>query len=56
MVLSDPQFLYRYEPEPANVAAGSVYRISDTELASRLSYFLWSKPPRRHPAHARVTE
>ena len=45
MVLSDPQFLYRYEPEPANVAAGSVYRISDTELASRLSYFLWSSLP-----------
>jgi mono/diheme cytochrome c family protein len=45
MILSDPQFLYRYEPEPANVAAGGVYRISDLELASRLSYFLWSSLP-----------
>src|SRR5690606_16955652 len=45
MILSDPQFIYRFEPEPATVAVGSVYRISDTELASRLSYFLWSSLP-----------
>lgn len=45
MLLSDPQFIYRFEPEPATVQVGSTYRISDVELASRLSYFLWSSLP-----------
>ena len=45
MVLADPQFLYRFEPEPTNVQVGSAYRVSDLELASRLSYFLWSSLP-----------
>jgi hypothetical protein len=45
LILSNPRFLFRFEPEPANVAAGSVYRISDVELASRLSFFLWSGIP-----------
>jgi len=44
-VLVDPQFVFRFEREPANVAAGAVYRISDIELASRLSFFLWSSSP-----------
>jgi mono/diheme cytochrome c family protein len=44
-VLVSPQFLFRIEREPANVAAGAVYRISDLELASRLSFFLWSSIP-----------
>jgi mono/diheme cytochrome c family protein len=44
-VLVAPRFIYRVEEEPANVAAGSVYRISDLELASRLSFFLWSSIP-----------
>jgi hypothetical protein len=44
-VLVDPQFLFRFEREPAAVAAGSAYRISDLELASRLSFFLWSSLP-----------
>src|SRR5579875_2008154 len=44
-VLVDPQFIFRFEREPENVAAGSVYRISDLELASRLSFFLWSSIP-----------
>src|SRR6267142_1855584 len=44
-VLADPQFLYRGEPEPAGVAAGKVYRVSDLALASRLSFFLWSSIP-----------
>src|SRR5262245_50003678 len=44
-VLVDPQFIFRFEREPANVAAGAVYRISDIELASRLSFFLWSSSP-----------
>jgi len=44
-VLVDPRFLYRFEREPANLAAGVSYRISDLELASRLSFFLWSSIP-----------
>jgi len=44
-VLVDPRFLYRFEREPANLAAGASYRISDLELASRLSFFLWSSIP-----------
>jgi len=44
-VLIDPRFVFRFEREPANVSAGSVYRISDLELASRLSFFLWSSIP-----------
>jgi hypothetical protein len=44
-VLVDPQFLFRFEREPAQVAAGSAFRISDLELASRLSFFLWSSIP-----------
>jgi uncharacterized protein DUF1592/uncharacterized protein DUF1588/uncharacterized protein DUF1587/uncharacterized protein DUF1585/uncharacterized protein DUF1595 len=44
-LLSDPQFLYRMESEPAEVAAGTLYRIGDLDLASRLSFFLWSSIP-----------
>jgi hypothetical protein len=44
-VLVSPQFLFRIETEPANAAKGAVYRISDVELASRLSFFLWSSIP-----------
>jgi hypothetical protein len=44
-VLADPRFVFRFEREPANVPAGRAYRISDTELASRLSFFLWSSIP-----------
>ncbi|MGD0133956.1 MAG: DUF1592 domain-containing protein [Bryobacteraceae bacterium] len=44
-VLIDPRFVFRFEREPANVAAGGVYRITDLELASRLSFFLWSSIP-----------
>jgi Protein of unknown function (DUF1592)/Protein of unknown function (DUF1588)/Protein of unknown function (DUF1587)/Protein of unknown function (DUF1585)/Protein of unknown function (DUF1595) len=44
-LLTDPDFIYRAEREPANVAAGTAYRISDLELASRLSFFLWSSIP-----------
>jgi hypothetical protein len=44
-VLADPEFVYRLEPEPANLAAGKTYRISDLALASRLSFFLWSSVP-----------
>ena len=44
-LLVDPRFLYRFEREPADVAVGAVYRISDLELASRLSFFIWSSIP-----------
>jgi hypothetical protein len=44
-VLVGPDFLFRIEADPANAAANSVYRISDVELASRLSFFLWSSIP-----------
>ncbi len=44
-VLADPEFLYRGEHEPAGVAAGVPYRVSDIALASRLSFFLWSSIP-----------
>ncbi len=44
-ILADPEFVFRKEAEPANLAAGKSYRISDLELASRLSFFLWSSIP-----------
>jgi hypothetical protein len=45
LILASPKFLFRSEPDPARVAAGSVYHVSDLELASRLSFFLWSSIP-----------
>ena len=44
-ILASPKFAFRVERDPSDVAAGSVYRISDVELASRLSFFLWSSIP-----------
>ncbi len=44
-ILVDPEFLFRIERDPANVASGAAYRLSDLELASRLSFFLWSSIP-----------
>jgi hypothetical protein len=44
-VLVSPQFLFRIEQESAGAAPGSVYRVTDFELASRLSFFLWSSMP-----------
>ncbi len=44
-ILADPEFVFRFEPPPPNAAPGEPYRISDTELASRLSFFLWSSIP-----------
>jgi hypothetical protein len=44
-ILASPQFLVRAEKEPANIAVGQTYRITDLELASRLSFFLWSSIP-----------
>jgi len=45
LILASPEFLFRFEPDPPTLAAGAVYRISDLELASRLSFFLWSTGP-----------
>jgi hypothetical protein len=44
-VLVSPHFLFRVEQDPAGVAPGTAYRVSDLELASRLSFFLWSSIP-----------
>ncbi len=45
LILSDPEFIYRAELVPASVKMGSSYQISELELASRLSYFMWSSAP-----------
>ena len=44
-ILSSPSFLYRIEQDPAGVRPGAAHTISDLELASRLSFFLWSSIP-----------
>jgi hypothetical protein len=44
-LLVSPEFLYRVEADPASTAAGAIYRVNDFELASRLSFFLWSSIP-----------
>ena len=44
-LLADPKFIYRVEHEPADLKAGDPYAIGDVELASRLSFFLWSSIP-----------
>jgi hypothetical protein len=45
LILASPKFVFRVERDPERVPAGGVYRISDLELASRLSFFLWSSIP-----------
>ena len=44
-IIVSPQFLFRFESQPETLAANTPYRISDLELASRLSFFLWSSVP-----------
>ena len=44
-VLVSPQFLFRIEQDPSGAAPGSIHRVADFELASRLSFFLWSSMP-----------
>jgi hypothetical protein len=44
-LLVSPEFLFRVQRDPANASPSSVYRISDLDLASRLSFFLWSSIP-----------
>ena len=44
-ILASPEFTFRFEQTPESVAPGANYRITDLELASRLSFFLWSSGP-----------
>ena len=44
-ILASPKFLYRVEAPPKDATPGKIYPISDVELASRLSFFLWSQGP-----------
>jgi hypothetical protein len=44
-MLASAKFLYRTEPPPASAQPGAIYKLSDVELASRLSFFLWSSIP-----------
>ena len=44
-VLASPKFIFRTERDPAGIAAGAAYRVSDIDLASRLSFFIWSSIP-----------
>jgi hypothetical protein len=44
-ILASPDFVFRFERAPAGAQPGEAYRISDIDLASRLSFFLWSAPP-----------
>ena len=44
-MIANPQFVFRFEHTPEGTGAGTNFRISDVELASRLSYFLWSSAP-----------
>jgi hypothetical protein len=44
-LLVSPQFLFRIERDPSNIAPGTPFRVSDLELASRLSFFIWSSIP-----------
>jgi len=44
-ILTSPQFVFRLEAEPADLTPGAVYALSNLDLASRLSFFLWSSIP-----------
>ena len=44
-ILASPHFIFRFEEWPEGVESGETYRISDVDLASRLSFFLWASPP-----------
>ena len=46
-LLASPDFVFRFERAPADATAGKAYRLRDIDLASRLSFFLWSSPPDR---------
>ncbi len=44
-ILTSPKFLFRAEHAPSDLTAGASYQVTDLELASRLSFFLWSEGP-----------
>lgn len=44
-MLASPDFVFRMEEAPAGTQSGDTYRISDVDLATRLSYFVWGLPP-----------
>jgi hypothetical protein len=44
-ILASPSFLYRVERDPSTLKAGAAHSVTDVELASRLSFFLWSSIP-----------
>jgi hypothetical protein len=44
-ILASPQFVFRFEDDPPASPPGGIYRLSDLNLASRLSFFLWSSIP-----------
>ena len=44
-ILASPEFLYRFEPDPPDLAPGAVYQVGGLALASRLSFFLWGSIP-----------
>ncbi len=44
-ILASPHFIFRIERQPAGVKPGAIYRVSDVDMASRLSFFLWGMPP-----------
>jgi hypothetical protein len=44
-ILASPHFIFRLERQPENLKPGAIYRVSDLDLASRLSFFLWGTPP-----------
>jgi len=46
-ILAMPDFIFRLEASPGDAQPGQVYRVSDMELATRLSFFLWGAPPDR---------
>ena len=46
-ILASPHFLFRMEERPSGAIPGEIHRISDVDLASRLSFFLWGAPPDR---------
>ena len=45
VVLASPEFLYRFSSPPADLVAGATYALDDFDIASRLSFFLWSSVP-----------
>jgi len=50
-ILASPHFVFRFEEPPGPVRVGDDYRVSDVDLASRLSYFLWGGPPDEELSH-----